>query len=124
VKGLAHPVEVFELLVAGPSRRRLQATAMRGLSRFVGRQSELDQLHRGLEQAQRGHGQVVAVVGEPGVGKSRLVWECLHSHRTQGWLVLESSSVSYGKATPYLPVIDLLRGYFQVFLQLGHGDAA
>jgi AAA ATPase domain len=54
----------------------------------------------------------VAVVGEPGVGKSRLVWECLHSHRTQGWLVLESSSVSYGKATPYLPVIDLLRGLF------------
>jgi class 3 adenylate cyclase/tetratricopeptide (TPR) repeat protein len=114
VKGLAHPMEVFELLGAGPSRRRLQATAMRGLSRFVGRQTELDHLHRGIEHAQCGHGQVVAVVGEPGVGKSRLFWECIHSHRTHGWLVLESSSVSYGKATPYLPVIDLLRGYFQI----------
>ena len=58
-----------------------------------------------------GHGQVVALVGEPGVGKSRLVWEFSHSHRTQGWLVLESGSVSYGKATSYLPVIDLLKHY-------------
>src|SRR6266478_2849023 len=58
-----------------------------------------------------GHGQVVALVGEAGVGKSRLVYELVHSHRTQGWLVLESASVSYGKATPYFPVIDLLKRY-------------
>jgi hypothetical protein len=45
---------------------------------------------------------VVALVGEAGVGKSRLVYECLHSPHTQGWLVLESASVSYGKATPYV----------------------
>src|SRR5881296_2672022 len=50
----------------------------------------------------------------PGVGKSRLVYECVHSHRTQGWRVLESASVSYGKATPYFPVIDLLRRYCHV----------
>ena len=61
-----------------------------------------------------GHGQVVAAVGEAGVGKSRLVYECLHSHRTQGWLVLESASVSYGKATPYGPVLDLLKRYAHV----------
>ena len=54
------------------------------------------------------------MVGEPGVGKSRLVWEFTHSHRTQGWLILESGSVSYGKATSYLPVIDLLKGYFRI----------
>jgi len=54
---------------------------------------------------------MVAVVGEAGVGKSRLVYEFVHSHRTQGWLVLESASVSYGKATPYFPVLDLLRRY-------------
>src|SRR5207244_8052129 len=59
-------------------------------------------------------GQVVAVVGEAGVGKSRLLWEFIHSHRTQGWLVLESSSVSYGKASAYLPVIDLCRSYFRI----------
>jgi predicted ATPase len=57
---------------------------------------------------------VVAIVGEAGVGKSRLVYECLHSHRTQGWRVLEAASVSYGKATPYFPVIDLLKRYAQV----------
>jgi hypothetical protein len=57
---------------------------------------------------------VVAVVGEPGVGKSRLFWELIHSHRVQGWLVVQSASVSYGKATAYLPVIELLRGYFEI----------
>ena len=61
-----------------------------------------------------GHGQVVAVVGEPGVGKSRLVYEFTHSHRAPGWLILESGSVSYGKATSYLPVIDLLKSYFKI----------
>src|SRR6516225_7992606 len=111
VKGLVEPVEVFELVGSGPSRTRLQAASARGLTRFVGRDAELAALHQALEQAGAGHGQVVALVGEPGVGKSRLVYECTRSHRTQGWLVLESSSVSYGKATPYVPVIDLLKAY-------------
>ena len=79
-----------------------------------GRQAELAALQQALEQAGAGHGQVVAMVGEAGVGKSRLVYECVHSHRTQGWLVLESASVSYGKATPYFPVIDLLKRYAHV----------
>src|SRR5262249_46310366 len=105
VKGLGAPVEVFELLGAGPTRRRLQAAAARGLTRFVGRQAELEALHQALERARAGHGQVVAVVGDPGLGKSRLFWEFTHSPRLQGWLLLESSSVSYGKATSYLPVI-------------------
>jgi class 3 adenylate cyclase/tetratricopeptide (TPR) repeat protein len=111
VKGLPDPVEVFELLGASALRRRLQAAAARGLTRFVGRQHELDTLHQALAQAGAGHGQVVALVGEAGVGKSRLVYECVHAHPTQGWLVLESASVSYGKATPYFPVIDLLKRY-------------
>jgi tetratricopeptide (TPR) repeat protein len=64
-----------------------------------------------------GHGQVVAIVGEAGLGKSRLVYEFTRSHRLQGWLVLESASVSYGKATSYLPVIDLLKGYFKIQAQ-------
>src|SRR5262249_49862494 len=66
------------------------------------------------DQAGAGHGQVVAMVGEAGVGKSRLVYEFTHSHRVQGWLVLEAPSVSYGKATSYLPGIDLLKGYFKI----------
>jgi class 3 adenylate cyclase/tetratricopeptide (TPR) repeat protein len=114
VKGLANPVEVFEL--AGPSatRTRLQAAAARGLTRFVGRGRELDHLRQALDKARAAQGQVGAVVGEPGVGKSRLLWELIHSHRTQDWLVLESSSVSYGKASPYLPVIDLCKSYFRI----------
>ena len=103
VKGLAEPVEVFELVGASTVRRRLQASAARGLTRFVGRQYELESLHQALERVGAGHGQVVAAVGEAGVGKSRLVYEFVHSHRTQGWLVLESASVSYGKATPVFP---------------------
>jgi predicted ATPase len=74
----------------------------------------MDAVLRSLERAGTGLGQIVAVVGDPGVGKSRLVWEVPHSHRTQNWLVVESGSVSYGKATAYLPVISLLRTYFQV----------
>ena len=114
VKGLAAPIEVFELVGASGIRRRLQATAARGLTRFVGRDMELATLIQALERAGAGHGQVVALVGEAGVGKSRLVYEFLHSHHTQGWQVLESASVSYGKATPHFPVIDLLKRYSHV----------
>ena len=107
-------MEVFELVGASAIRRRLQASAARGLTRFVGRQQELAALQQALERAGAGHGQVVAVVGEAGVGKSRLVYEFVHSHHTQGWSVLESASVSYGKATPYFPVIDLLKRYAHI----------
>jgi predicted ATPase len=80
----------------------------------VGRDAELEQLRGALGRAASGHGQLVAIVGEPGVGKSRLVWEVTHSHRIHGWLTMQASSVSYGKATPYLPVIDLLKGYLKI----------
>jgi tetratricopeptide (TPR) repeat protein len=111
VKGLIEPVEVFELVGATAVRQRFQARAAQGLTRFVGRQREIDTLHQALEQAGAGHGQVVALVGEAGVGKSRLVYEFMHTHHPQGWRVLESVSVSYGKATPYFPVIELLKRY-------------
>jgi class 3 adenylate cyclase/tetratricopeptide (TPR) repeat protein len=114
VKGLGDTVEVFELTGAAPTRTRLQVAAGRGLTHFVGREAELDQLRSALERGGAGHGQVTALVGEPGVGKSRLVWELVHSHRTAGWLVLEASSVSYGKATSFLPVVDLLKSYFGI----------
>jgi hypothetical protein len=111
IKGLPEPVEVFELVGTSAIRRRLQARATRGLTRFVGRQQELLALQQALERAGAGRGQVVALVGEVGQGKSRLIYECVHTHQTQGWRVLESASVSYGKATPYFPIIDLLRRY-------------
>jgi class 3 adenylate cyclase/tetratricopeptide (TPR) repeat protein len=114
VKGLTDPVEVFELAGAGTARSRLEAAVRRGLTRFVGRDAEMDQLCRAADEVRRGRGQLVAVVGEPGVGKSRLYHEFIHSHHSHGWLTLESGSVSYGKATPYLPLADLLRSYFKV----------
>jgi hypothetical protein len=103
VKGLDNTTELYEFTGVGPARSRLQASAGRGLTRFVGRERELQQL-----------AQAIAIVGEAGVGKSRIVWEFTRSHRTQGWLVLESGSVSYGKATPYLPVIGLLKAYLKI----------
>ncbi len=114
VKGLTEPVEVCELVAVSGLRRRLQAAVACGLTQFVGRQYELNALYQALHHAGAGHGQVVAVVGDAGLGKSRLVYECVHSHRTQGWLVLESASVSYGKATPYFPIIDLLKRYVHI----------
>jgi class 3 adenylate cyclase/tetratricopeptide (TPR) repeat protein len=114
VKGVDEPIDVFELVGASAIHRRLQAAVARGLTRFVGRQPELAALYQAVERAGAGHGQVVGAVGEAGVGKSRLVYEVVHSHRLQGWRVLESASVSYGKATPYLPVLDLLKRYTHV----------
>jgi len=114
VKGLTDAIEIYEVTGAGPARTRLQAAAGRGLTRFVGRDAELEHLRRIQQLASAGRGQVAAIIGEAGVGKSRLVYELTHSHRLHGWLVLESASVSYGKATSYLPVIELLKGYFKI----------
>ena len=122
VKGLSDTIEIFELIGAGQARTRLQAAALRGFTRFVGREAEVEHLRRVLGQAAGGHGQIVAIVGEAGVGKSRLTYEFTHSHRVQDWLILEASSVSYGKATSYRPVIDLLKGYFKIGDRDDHRD--
>ncbi len=113
VKGVSELVHIYEVLGVSLLRTRLQVAARRGLVRFVGRQSELEQMKKALELAKAGHGQIVGVTGEPGVGKSRLFYEFkLLSQR--GCLVLETFSVSHGKASPYLPLIDLLKNYFQI----------
>jgi class 3 adenylate cyclase len=114
VKGVAQPIELFQLLGTAGSRTRLQVAVTRGLTRFVGRQAELAALPEALARAATSRGQIVALVGDVGLGKSRLFWEFTHSPHTAGWLVLESRSVSYGKATTYLPVIELLKSYFHV----------
>jgi class 3 adenylate cyclase/tetratricopeptide (TPR) repeat protein len=114
VKGLSEPVVVYELTGAGPARTRFQAAAARGLTRFAGRDAEVDQLRHALERAAAGHGQVVAIVGEAGVGKSRLIHEFVHGHLPPTWRVIEAATVSYGRATPYLPIVTLLRDYFEI----------
>jgi class 3 adenylate cyclase/tetratricopeptide (TPR) repeat protein len=116
VKGVSESVNVFEVTGLGPLRTRLQMAAQRGLTRFVGRQAELEQMKHALELVTEGHGQIVAAMGEPGVGKSRLFFEFKAVTQT-GCLVQEAYSVSHGKASAYLPVIELLRGYFRVGLE-------
>jgi class 3 adenylate cyclase/predicted ATPase len=116
IKGLAEPLAVFEVLGLGPLRTRLQVSSSRGLARFVGRARELEQLREARARAHAGHGQVVGVVGEPGVGKSRLCHE-FKLLAPRDCLVLETFSVSHGKAYPYLPLIELLRNYCQITAQ-------
>jgi tetratricopeptide (TPR) repeat protein len=111
VKGLAEPMEVFELIGVGPTRSRLHAAASRGLAPLVGRDAERRQVEATLEAAGNGRGAAVALVGEAGVGKSRLARECVEALRRAGWLVLEAAAVSYGQGTPFFPVIEILRAY-------------
>jgi tetratricopeptide (TPR) repeat protein len=113
IKGVAGQVSVFEVVGLGPLRTRLQVAARRGLTKFVGRQAELEQMKHALDLAGHGHGQIVAAMGEPGVGKSRLFFE-FKSVAQSGCLVLEAYSVSHGKASAYLPVIDLVKSYFKI----------
>ena len=113
IKGVDEPLNVYEVVGAGPLRTRLQVSARRGLTRFVGRQSEMEQLQHALDQATAGHGQIVGVMGEPGLGKSRLFHEFKLTSQS-GCLVLEAFGVSHGQASPYLPMIELLKEYFQI----------
>jgi class 3 adenylate cyclase len=113
IKGIAEPINVHEVTGLGVLRTRLQRAVGRGLTRFVGRVRELETLKDALEWAQAGRGLIVATIGEPGVGKSRLYYEFKATSQS-GCMMLEAYSVSYGKASTYLPVIDLLRNYFDI----------
>src|SRR5215472_4518078 len=113
LKGLNEPVNVYEATGLGPLRTRLQRAAGRGLTKFVGRQHEMEALKQAANQAKAGHGQIVAAMAEPGVGKSRLYFEFKATSQS-GWMVLETFSISHGKASSYLPVLDLLQHYFAI----------
>jgi class 3 adenylate cyclase/tetratricopeptide (TPR) repeat protein/ribosomal protein L40E len=113
VKGVSEPVSVFEVTGLGPLRTRLQRSQGRGYTRFVGRTREIDAMKAAADRAIAGHGQIVAAMAEPGVGKSRLVFEFKATSQS-GWMVLETFSVSYGKASAYLPVVSLLHSYFEI----------
>jgi len=113
VKGVTEPVNVYQVTGLGPLRTRLQRAAGRGLTKFVGRERELEALSRAAELAKVGRGQIVAAMAEAGVGKSRLYFE-FKAKNQSGWMVLETFSVSHGKASAYQPVIDLLHSYFGI----------
>jgi class 3 adenylate cyclase len=113
VKGVSEPVEVYEVTGLGPLRTRLQRSASRGYTKFVGRQREMEALKHAAELAKSGHGQIVAAMAEAGVGKSRLFYDFKAVSQSE-WMVLEGFSVSHGKATAYLPVLELLHDYFRI----------
>jgi class 3 adenylate cyclase/predicted ATPase len=113
LKGVTEQVDVYEVTGLGPLRTRLQRAAVRGLTKFVGRQREMDALTHAAEQARSGRGQIAAVMADPGIGKSRLFYEFKATSQS-GWMVLEALSVSYGKASAYLPVLELLSQYFEI----------
>jgi len=113
IRGVNEPVEIFEVTGLGPLRTRLQVASRRGLTKFVGREREMEALGDAGGRAKAGHGQIVAAMAEAGTGKSRLLFE-FKAKNQSGWMVLEAFSVSHGKASAYLPVIDLLHGYFGI----------
>src|SRR5208282_1674909 len=113
VKGVSDPIDVYEVNGLGPLRTRLQIAAERGLTRFVGREREMAAMAAALEHARAGRGQVVAAVGEAGAGKSRLMYE-FKATILDGCKVLEAYSVSHGKASACLPVLELLKSYFEI----------
>src|SRR5262249_6966652 len=113
VKGVSEAVNVYEVTGLGPLRTRFQRAALLGLTKFVGRERELTAMKEALDLARAGHGQIVAAVAEPGVGKSRLFYE-FRAVGQGDCLVLDALSVSHHKASAYLPVIELLKDYFQI----------
>ncbi len=114
VKGVREPVTVLQLRGVGSLRTRLDVSRARGLSRFVGRGDELRTLEAALARAREGDGQIVGVVGEAGVGKSRLCHELVERCRAQGLLVLEGHAVAHGKNIPFLPVLEIVRAYYGI----------
>jgi hypothetical protein len=113
VKGVSEPCNAYEVTGLGPLRTRLQRSAGRGLTKFVGREREMEAMRAAAERAMSGRGQIVAAMAEAGTGQSRLFFE-FKAKNQSGWNVLETFSVSHGKASAYFPVIDLLHGYFEI----------
>jgi hypothetical protein len=113
-KGVSEPVQVYRLRSARTGRSRFSVASARGLTRLIGRDRECATLEGALNRAANSAGQIVAAVGDPGVGKSRLFYEFLHSSRTQGWLTLECGAVSFRRSIPWAPIVELLRSYFAI----------
>jgi class 3 adenylate cyclase/predicted ATPase len=111
IKGIEKRIDVYEVIDAGPLRGHFELALRRGLTKFVGREREIAELMRAFELTCSGNGQIVAMVGEAGTGKSRLVYEFKETIPAECKL-LEAYSVSHGKASPWLPVLELLRSYF------------
>src|SRR5207244_9192526 len=114
VKGVTEAIRVHRLVGAGAATTRLDVSRARGLSRFVGRDADMAALEAALAEAQVGHGQVVGVVAAARTGKSRLCWEFAERCRARGLTVNEGHAVAHGKSIPYLPILQVFRGYYGI----------
>ena len=114
VKGKREPQEVFELIKASGVDTRIAASVAKGLSRFIGRESSMGVLMDAYHKAQSGSGQVVGIVGDAGVGKSRLLFEFKNQLPPGECTYLEGQCLHFGIAMAYLPVLDILRSYFRI----------
>ena len=114
VKGVSEPVPVFELRGLGSLRSRFDVSRARGLTRFVGRDSDMQVLESAFESAKQGKGRAIGIVANAGVGKSRLCFEFTERCRAAGVTVLQGSGVPHGKNIPLLPVLEIFRAYFGI----------
>ncbi len=114
IKGVQEPMHVYELQGLGQMRTRLDVSRSRGFSRFVGRGDEMQVLETALGRAREGNAQIVGIVGEAGLGKSRLCYEFLERCRARGLMTYETTGVAHGKAIPFLPILRLFRAFYGV----------
>ncbi len=114
VKGKEQPQEAYELIKGGDIETRISASVAKGLTKFVGRKNSLETIKESYEQALSGSGQVVGIVGEAGVGKSRLLFEFASQLPQDEFMFLEGRCLHFGSGMVYLPILDMLRSYFEI----------
>jgi class 3 adenylate cyclase/tetratricopeptide (TPR) repeat protein len=114
VKGGEEPQEAYELIRPSEVKTKIEAAAVAGLTKFVGRKREMEALQEALERTQSGSGQVVGIVGEAGIGKSRLILEMRRLYPKEEYGYLEGRCLHYGGSMAYLPLLDILRSYFEM----------
>jgi class 3 adenylate cyclase/tetratricopeptide (TPR) repeat protein len=114
VKGKEEPQETYELLKIGKVETRIEAAVAKGLTRFVGRYNSMAALLEAYEKVRSGSGQVVGIMGEAGVGKSRLLLESRNRLPQDEFIYFEGRCIHFGGAMAYLPILDILRSYFEI----------
>ncbi len=114
IKGKAEPIEVFRVIAPSNRRTRFDVNAEQGLTPFIGRQRELELLLDVYTRAKSGRGQAISIVADAGMGKSRLLYEFRKALANEEVNFLEGKCLSYSRGVAYHPVIDLLKGQFDL----------
>jgi class 3 adenylate cyclase/tetratricopeptide (TPR) repeat protein len=114
IKGKEKPVMAYRLFQAVKTERRFEAAVLKGLTRFIGRENELEILHEAFKKAKNTNSQIVSITGEPGIGKSRLLRGFKESLKSENLTYLEGYCLHYGNLMPYRPLVDILKAYFDI----------